>query len=91
MSLSPTSSRLKFFNKQNKEQYRDNIEAIRQGDLNQSQAELANNDLLRRSTAQVHERALEQHEQHTSPRAFKHVKSKVRGNMSSQKKAKKNN
>jgi len=36
MSLSPTSSRLKFFNKQNKEQYRDNIEAIRQGDLNQS-------------------------------------------------------
>lgn len=93
MSLSPTSSRLKFFNKQNKEQYRADIDAIRSGDqhLNLSHAELAKNELLRHSTAQVHERALEQHELHTSPRAFKHVKSKVRGNMSSQKKAKKNN
>jgi len=90
MSVSPRAHRLKFANTSNEKAYRDHIEHFKRAKTLKAEDpdHYEATRLLRDSYVEVHERAIEQRER-ASPRNFSNVKSKVKGNMNSQKKAKK--
>lgn len=91
MNQSPRQNRLKFAAIANEAEFRQDLEHFKRAKtLKQNDPEhFAQTELLRNSFVQVQERALQEREK-ASPRRYDKVKSKVIGNLNSQKKAKKN-